>query len=139
MFTRYVYRQPSTPPHRRCVGLDDGAPFFCARIEEYNDKTYVSVSSSSVSGEKFAQKINLSHDGNYIWMQVMPIARGEGIDQRQLLNYYRRLSAGGWCHIFPGDFASLIATVVHQSEANSHAIGIARSSNGAEREGTGRE
>ncbi|CAN0559444.1 unnamed protein product, partial [Ectocarpus sp. 12 AP-2014] len=31
----------------------------------------------------------------------MPIARGSGIDQRLLLNFYRRLLGGGWCHIFP--------------------------------------
>ncbi|CAN0355969.1 unnamed protein product [Pylaiella littoralis] len=33
--------------------------------------------------------------------KVMPIARGNGIDQRLLLNFYRRLLGGGWCHIFP--------------------------------------
>ncbi|CAM9570618.1 unnamed protein product [Ectocarpus sp. 4 AP-2014] len=33
--------------------------------------------------------------------KVMPIARGSGIDQRLLLNFYRRLLGGGWCHIFP--------------------------------------
>eukprot|EP00611_Tribonema_gayanum_P003922 TRINITY_DN1315_c0_g1_i2.p1 TRINITY_DN1315_c0_g1~~TRINITY_DN1315_c0_g1_i2.p1 ORF type:complete len:246 (-),score=87.76 TRINITY_DN1315_c0_g1_i2:348-1085(-) len=31
----------------------------------------------------------------------MPIARGEGIDQRLLQNMQRRLASGAWCHIFP--------------------------------------
>ena len=30
------------------------------------------------------------------------MSRGKGIDQRSLLNFYRRMLAGGWCHIFPG-------------------------------------
>jgi hypothetical protein len=33
--------------------------------------------------------------------QVMPIARGEGIDQRMLVHLQRRLGAGGWAHVFP--------------------------------------
>ncbi|KAG5190723.1 hypothetical protein JKP88DRAFT_266791 [Tribonema minus] len=33
--------------------------------------------------------------------KVMPIARGEGIDQRLLQNMQRRLASGAWCHIFP--------------------------------------
>ncbi|CAM9633722.1 unnamed protein product [Ascophyllum nodosum] len=33
--------------------------------------------------------------------KAMPICRGSGIDQRLLLNFYRRLLAGGWCHVFP--------------------------------------
>ncbi|CAM9402857.1 unnamed protein product [Scytosiphon promiscuus] len=35
--------------------------------------------------------------------KVLPIARGNGIDQRLLLNFYRRLLSGEWCHIFPAE------------------------------------
>lgn len=35
------------------------------------------------------------------FLQVMPIERGAGLDQKLLLNFSRKLAAGGWCHIFP--------------------------------------
>ena len=34
-------------------------------------------------------------------IQVLPIERGAGLDQKLLLNFSRKLAAGGWCHIFP--------------------------------------
>ena len=33
--------------------------------------------------------------------KVLPIERGAGLDQKLLLNFSRKLAAGGWCHIFP--------------------------------------
>jgi hypothetical protein len=53
----------------------------------------------------------------------MPIARGEGIDQRMLVHLQRRLGAGGWAHVFPegrcyqtGNTISII-TLICDSEA----------------------
>lgn len=36
-----------------------------------------------------------------LFAQVLPIERGGGLDQKLLLNFSRKLAAGGWCHVFP--------------------------------------
>lgn len=37
----------------------------------------------------------------HVTSKVLPIERGGGIDQKLLLDFSRRLAAGGWCHVFP--------------------------------------
>lgn len=37
----------------------------------------------------------------FLMLQVLPIERGAGLDQKLLLDFSRKLAAGAWCHIFP--------------------------------------
>ncbi|CAM9198930.1 unnamed protein product [Choristocarpus tenellus] len=81
-----------------CSPLDDPAVFIAMLPAS------VTLRPSLVRWTLCAQEIcfkKSAHETLFGAAKVMPIARGQGVDQRMLLNFHRRSAAGGWCHIFP--------------------------------------
>ncbi|CAN0128881.1 unnamed protein product, partial [Ectocarpus sp. 12 AP-2014] len=55
--------------------------------------------------------------------KVLPIERGGGLDQKLLLNFSRKLAAGGWCHIFPEGKTVQTGTIGGRSPPASRDLG----------------
>eukprot|EP00903_Cladosiphon_okamuranus_P006456 g6316.t1 len=56
--------------------------------------------------------------------KVLPIERGAGLDQKLLLNFSRKLAAGGWCHIFPEGKTVQTGTLGGRSPPSSEDLGL---------------
>ncbi|CAM9998346.1 unnamed protein product [Pylaiella littoralis] len=56
--------------------------------------------------------------------KVLPIERGGGLDQKLLLNFSRKLAAGGWCHIFPEGKTVQTGTIGGRSPPASKDLGL---------------
>ncbi|CAN0421192.1 unnamed protein product, partial [Laminaria digitata] len=56
--------------------------------------------------------------------QVLPIERGAGVDQKLLLDFSRKMAAGGWCHIFPEGKTVQTGTIGGRAPPTSSELGL---------------